>query len=669
MRPLIIVVFLFAYTASLAQTDSVKLSEKYFREGMEAYNFSHRKQAAELFTLAAKTDPKSVKAHLMAGKATMLTIHKEKSLPHFMRAYRLDNEADEDILFLIGQAYHYNEQFDSALWYYEKFNSVLMRSLQFSRVTKMNEVNWKIFECRNAQTFKANPVNVTIASLGPNINSEWPDYAPTISADESTMIFTTRRPENNNNPSLAEDLEYYEEIFISKRVNGEWQPAKKVNELNSDFHDASVSLSPDGTEMFVYGDENGGDIYETDLQSDGTWSNPKRLNGFINSPYLEISAAISADNKKLFFVSDRPDGYGGTDIYMALKNKRGEFTQVLNLGPVINTPRDEEDVFVAANGLHIYFSSNGHAGMGDLDIYRSTFDSTTMTWSEPLNLGYPINSVESDFYFVMTGDEKVAYISSLRADSRGEQDIYRLDLTNWQPVSRELLAAKAAAPVHQEVLAALPENTLTKKKTAAVTDWRIRVREENADKPVNASVTLIGNDKKEIALTSVGSGDYQVQLPNIGRSQYRLKVNAEGFNPFVMAVYVEGAAENSVIEETIFLQPVGKSPLSKLDLFYDTDQRKPQNESVLELAVALLKENPGARVNIEGHTDSNGADEYNRHLGQQRAEQAKKYLINAGIDPARVRVTSFGESKPLTSNATKAGRKFNRRTEIQFVHD
>ncbi len=653
-----------------AQTDSLKLSEQYFREGMEAFNFAHRKQAVDLFALAVSTNPKSVKAQLMAGKSIMMTIHKERSLPYFKNAYALDKNADEDILFLIGQAYHYNEQFDSALFYYDKFNQLLSRSLQFSRVSKMNEVNWKIFECRNAMVYKAYPVGVTLVNLDNNINSEWPDYAPTISADESTMIFTTRRPDNNENPSLAEDLEYYEEILMSKRVNGVWQPARKIDELNSSFHDASVSLSPDGKEMFVYSDENGGDIYETDLQPDGTWSNPKRLNGFINSPYFESSAAITADNQKLFFVSDRPEGYGGTDIYVALKDKRGEWRQVLNLGPTINTPRDEEDVFVSANGKHLYFSSNGHAGMGDLDIYRSEFDSATMKWSEPLNLGYPINSVENDIFFVMTGDEKTAYISSLRADSRGEQDIYRVDLTNWKPITRSELLAKEEAMIHEALstqVAVVAPKLPTTQTELLTADWRISVQDESTQEKLDGKVWLTNSEKNELLLTRLGMGYYQNQFSGKNDTRYQLHIEVPGYERYLSTIQLIGTSGHSVLEETVYLKKKIPSGLSSLSLFYESNQVKATNESILNLAVALLRENKELRVSISGHTDSNGDAAYNELLSKQRAEEARRYLLQAGVAPARVQLEAFGESKPLADNATVAGRKFNRRTEIEFI--
>src|SRR5258706_12816775 len=307
---------LFSGFASLAQADSVQRSEEYYKKGIDAFNYSYRKQATDFFNRAIHANPKNAKAYLMAGKSIMLTIKKNQALKYFKAAYRLDPKIDEDIVFLIGQAYHYSEEFDSALMYYEKFNVILSKLLLFERSNKISEVNRKIFECRNAKAFKAYPVDVTIENLGGSINSEYADYAPNISADESVLVFTTRRPDGGNN--LADDQEFYEEIYISKKMNSKWQPSVNMGgPLNTAFHNANVSLSPNGKKMFVYKDENGGDLYETDFGNEESWAKPKRLNGYINSPYLENSAAVTNDEQKLFFVSDRPGGYGGTEIFVS----------------------------------------------------------------------------------------------------------------------------------------------------------------------------------------------------------------------------------------------------------------------------------------------------------------------------------------------------------------
>jgi outer membrane protein OmpA-like peptidoglycan-associated protein len=662
MRPLFtFLLALLLVNPLLAQVDSVERSDLYFSEGMEAYNFSHNKEAVALFNKAVKADPKNAKAHLMAGKSILLTTGKRTALDHFKKAYRLNPTIDEDILFLLGQAYHYNELFDSALLYYDLMNQALSKSLRFSRVMKVSEVNWKIFECRNAKVFKANPVSATITHLNENINSEWPDYAPTIAADESIMIYTTRRPEKNENETLAPDLEYYEEIFVSKNVNGVWQPAVSIEEINSAFHNASVSLSPNGKEMFVYGDENGGDLYETDLQPDGTWSRPDRLNGFINSPYGESSAAVTASNDRMFFVSDRPEGFGGTDIYVARKNKRGDWSQVENLGPKINTERDEADVFISANGKHIYFSSNGHSGMGDLDIYRAEYDSVSNEWSEPLNLGYPINSVENDIYFVLTGDERYAYFSSARGDSKGDVDIYRVDMKDWKPVSRESLEKAEQTLVHQTA------NTISNMTIAVttVTELSVQLKDEETMQPLEGTISVMAN-QSETKMERASTGTYRSSLSWVKAKEYQLKISADGYQSSLIAVQLD---DQRTLSQTIFLKKNAgaiaiASGTNTFSLFYRTDGAVPQYNEVLDYVVMKLKKDSSCEVVIASNTDSEGEASYNEVLSKRRAEQIKNYLVKAGVDPSRVQVNALGESKPQGDNATPMGRKMNRRTDI-----
>ena len=681
LKPRLLFFYFFIFSlGSNAQTDSIKASEKHYKDGMEAFNFSHRKQALEFFQKAIKANPENAKAHLMAGKAILYNMQKKQSLKYFKEALRIDPKIDEDILFLVGQAFHYAEQFDSALMYYEKFNYMLSRSLMFERSMKINEVNRKIFECRNAKVFKENPVDVLIEDLGTNVNSEFADYAPNISADESVLVFTSRRPDKNGNNTLAEDLEYYEEILMSKRVDGQWQPSVNVGgPLNTAFHNANISLSPNGKEMFVYSDENGGDLYETELGDDGKWEKPRRLNGYINSPYLENSAAVTSDDKKLFFVSDRPGGYGGTDIYVAVKNKRGEWSEVQNLGSVINTDRDEEDVFVSANGQHIYFSSNGHAGMGDLDIYRSTFDSAAMQWSEPLNLGYPVNSVENDIYFVLSGDERYAYISSLRENSIGDQDIYRVDLKNWKPITRkelmekELTAANLLTPVNVTATFNIPQNSIevksvneTKPGSNAPVKLTVEAVDEVSGSPLNASVKLIYDIKKEIVLEK-SEAAYTTTIQNQGYKKYQLLAEAVGYQSARSTLHLMGNGANNSIKESLSLRKIESNVPFVISLYYDINKTMPNNPEALNMLKSLMLENPTAKVLVEGHTDNSGETGYNQQLSQKRVDAVKKILSEAGVEAERITATGYGESRPLTDNTTYNGRKLNRRTVFTII--
>lgn len=651
--------------AVLAQTDSLKLSDHYFSEGMVNYNFSRSKEAIQLFQLAIKTNPNNSKAYLMAGKAFLQTTNKEDALKNFRRAYSLNQQVDEDILFLIGQSYHYNELFDSALLFYDLMNQTLAKSLRYSRVMKMNEVNWKIFECRNAMVFKANPVKATIINLGNNINSEFADYAPTVSADESTMIFTSRRPKKNDVNQLDEP-EFYEEIFQARRINGSWEQSKGIDEINSAFNDASVSISPDGKQMFVYGDENGGDIYETDLQADGKWSRPKRLNGYINSPNYESSAATNAQEDKLFFVSDRPGGYGGTDIFVSFKNKRGEWGEAQNLGPIINTERDEEDVFISASGKHLYFSSNGHPGMGGLDIYRSEFDSAKMEWSEPMNLGYPINSVENDIYFVLNGSEQYGYFSSARKDSRGGADIYGVDLKEWKPVTRKSLEETQQALVHQAAIksglnTALATQSSENKKQL---DWQILVKDAKSNQPVNALLT--STNDLDVAFERVSEGNYHSQFSFAPNREYQVRISSKGFLPEMVTVKFSAAQENSKFSQTVLLKPEPNlnSLASNFSLFYETNDTGPLHREILDIVALRLKSDPSSTVIVSSNTDSHGEESHNLELSKKRAEEVKNYLVRSGIAASRIETIALGESKPQGDNATTDGRRMNRRTDL-----
>lgn len=668
----------FAYSFAQKETNTTAFAT-YYRQAMEAYNFEHRKQAVDLFKKALAENPNHAMANLMAGKSILQTIHKSASLPYFKKAYLADTFVDEDILFLIGQGYHYNEQFDSALWYYDKFSSILMRSLQYSRMKKLEEVTWKTFECRNAMVYKANAMNIAITNLEESINSPFADYAPTITADGSTMIFTSRRPERNANETLAEDQEYFEEILISKFVEGKWINATQVKELNSEYHNASVSLSPDGKRMFVYSDENGGDIAETLVQEDGTWSEPKRLNGFVNSPYMEISVSVNAENTKLFFVSDRPDGYGGTDIYMSQKNKRGEWGEAVNLGNTINTIRDEEDVFISANGEHLYFSSNGHAGMGDLDVYRSSLDLVTQQWGEPMNLGYPINSVENDFYFVLSGDEKTAYLSSFRIDSKGEQDIYEVDMTNWKPIAQKDLIMKEQEAIHQTILAsvATPAVEPFRAEPQAIT-YTVYTKDETTKELTDASLEVRSSDGGVLPVERKSKGEFLLRFSHAGDTKYYVTASGVDYSTQTSVLRLVGNIPET-LTENISLKKLTRTGLSEsrpmertaaaiyFTFYCATNKVEPIDVTALDIIVASLRENPDYAARILAHTDNTGSEVINTELSKQRAEYIKQELVKAGVPTSRIQTHYFGETQPRLGNDKNSGRKLNRRIEVELI--
>ncbi len=660
------------------QTDSVALSEEYYSLGMEVFDYEHRAQAKDLFVLATSMNPKSAKAQFMAGQSIMLTVNKELSLPYFRKAYELDPTVDERILYFLGQAYHHNYKFDSAILFYDRYNRILARSLQLEKSNKINEVNRKIFECRNAVIYKEHPVDVTITHLSDNINSEFPDYAPTLNADETLMVFTSRRPEQNSNASVAADLVYYEDIYYSEFKDGAWSAAKNMRgPLNTNYHNSSVAISPDGNEMILYHDNNGGDLLISSKKSDNTWTTPRPMDG-INSEYLENSASLTSDNNTIYFTSTRPGGYGGTDIYTA-ELVKGRWTNINNLGPQINTEMDEDGVFISANGEHLYFSSNGHAGMGDMDLYRTKRDSVNGAWREPVNLGYPINSPENDIYFVLNKDESTAYISSVRQENIGEQDIYKVDMKNWRaPDIKRLdyadLFAESASiekAILEQTLAAKPVATETiKPANTGEATISITVYDALTNDKLNAQVFLRGSDGSTHEMSNPERGVYTAKLKpeSSGATIYKLEINSIGYTAQVATIYLGGITDSNVdFNDNIRLQKLAVNVPTLIDIYFGHDSDEPLSFTGIQDFINMMNQSPSMMVEIGGHTDSLGPEEYNQMLSQRRANAVKKYLERLGVDGKRINAVGYGESRPVAPNDSQEGRRLNRRTEFTIL--
>lgn len=643
-------------------------------------------QARDMYEQAANLDPNNLRANYMAGETYLQTINKEQSTKYLLRVYQQDPNYKFNILYSIGRGYQYGYEFEKAIEYYQKYKDKLEADKNYrgSDKTTLKEVERRIYECKNGIKYKANPIGYSIVNLGPNVNSDSWDYAPVVNSDESVLIFTSRRRDGNLNENVAEDNFPYEDIFISKKQNGKWMPAQNIGPvINTKYHDSNLGFSPDGKTLFIYSDEGNGDIYYSHWISEDTWSTPQPLSSNINSEnYNEKSVSISKDGKVLFFASNRPGGNGGFDIYYSMKNSKDEWGPSKNIGDMINTEEDEDGPFIQYDGKTLYFSSRGRDGMGGFDIFKSVYDSAKRVWTEPENMGYPVNTPDDDIYFVMTKDGKRGYYATVRDDGMGYNDIYMVTLpdeTKKGVEKQQNIAANTEDTtkdnkVNKEVKDVEVQKT---PETPKVTPVRllVRVLNQRNGQPMEATVKVRGaEDNVIVPVKYNGNGIYEADIDRDAPGSFMLSVENPGYMFHNLKLEIPAATEqDQEIRKQISLRPVEKGLNMVLrNLYFNFNSSKFQKESYDELnkVVKVMRENPSIKVEIAGYTDNVGPADYNLKLSQQRANAVVQYLVKQGIDRRRLIPKGYGEKNPLASNDDEVmGRELNRRVEFTVLQD
>ena len=380
--------------------------------------------ALNLYLKALAKDPENPEINYEVGKLYLETIYRYKALPYLEKVYVKNPSYNKEINKYLAMAYQYNHLFDKAIEQYDLYKVKLSKD-----DPSLKDLDRKIVECKNGKEFVANPVNAKIENLGPVINTSFAEYGPIVSAAENELIFTSRR-EGSTGGELDDDGEFFEDIYISTSRDGQWTKPHQIGaEINTPSHDASIGLSADGRTLFIYKSEGNGDIFSCRMKGDSSWGEPVFLGGNVNTKkYYENAAAISADGRIFFFSSTRPGGFGNLDIYMCIRDANHNWGEAINLGNKINTEYDEEGPVLDLDGKTLYFSSVGHKCMGGFDIFKTVYDAQTKTWSEPVNLGYPINSADDDIYFTLSGDGQHAYYASVKEGGFGEKDIYKITM-------------------------------------------------------------------------------------------------------------------------------------------------------------------------------------------------------------------------------------------------
>jgi outer membrane protein OmpA-like peptidoglycan-associated protein/Tol biopolymer transport system component len=527
-------------------------------------------------------------------------------------------------------------------------NSPLADQRYIGRIDKMIE------NCEFAIEAIKNPVDFNPINLGSSINSELPEYFPSITADDSTFLFT-RRVNDLSAPGGRQ-----EEIFVSKKTpNNHWSNSSLVsNAINSKYNEGAPTFSPDGQYIifvgcetgakgdYEYGDDRKGygscDLFYS--QNNGTnWSKPVNLGSKINSKHWETQPSFSSDGKTLYFIRgmtyDRqrrnPDNQ---DIYVTTITEDGQWSKPEKLPPNINSPHREESVQIHPDGKTLYFSSNGHPGMGGMDLYMSRkLDDNT--WSDPLNLGYPLNTYKNDISILISPKGDKGYFSSDREGGYGDLDLYSFNVDKkFKPLPITFIKGKIIDAESKLPLFAFFQLTDLKKGN---------IISQMQSKLENGEFLITVPKNIDFALHAEKEG-YMFYSRNIYRDN--LSLSKDGF----LIIELEKVKPGTFILENIFFEK-SKSSLKKSSLVE------------LNKVLKLMQINPDLKIQISGHTDSDGDDDFNLELSINRAKSVVNWLIENNIDQNRLSFKGYGETRPIEENNSIANKAKNRRTELTII--
>lgn len=515
---------------------------------------------------------------------------------------------------------------------------------------------------------------VKLVPLEGDVNSPLAEYDAEPDLSGKRMFFTRIDVKGERKPPG-------EEIWFAELVDGKWR-SRPVSELNTPTHESVLASSLDGSRIFVFGNYSGssnGDIFISRLTKTG-WSKPERLPAPVNTEYFESDTRPTPDGKAILFASDRPGGpyehhprqsklfagstQGNTDLYISFISRDGVYSQPVNLGTQINTPGAERNPFLHADGKTMYFASNGHPGIGDMDIFRTVrLDDTWTRWSPPENLGPQINTAGSDSGFRLTGHGEEGLIGSLSFSGSNSSDIFRV-----VPVPQRFRPATEISLLRGEVKdpkgSPVEADVLWRNAGSSEEEGRSRSRPDTGE----YIVPLPRDRKFEIELKKEGFFKQSFAI-DTGKPEMKTK---DPEVPVVLRAdpaYRPPVAADRSMPQTAprreNARPTPALPRAAI-VYFSASGLKMTNPQALAPLIAFLKANPRAMASITAHTDGSGDPQFNRNLSERRARSIYNYLVARGIAPSRINYRGAGEGRPAATNRTRRGRQMNRRAVVKI---
>jgi outer membrane protein OmpA-like peptidoglycan-associated protein len=607
---------------------------------------SRQDAAAEKKILAAiKEDPNFIEVYSAYADFLMIKKRPKEAVENYKKAISINPKFMTDNNFYLAKAYQSMSDFDNAKLSYEAF-------LKFERINPnlKEESQKQIKNCEFASTLVKNPKPFKPVNAGTGINSVNDEYFPAITGDGNTFMFTRALPREGLPGSFNEDF------FISNKVKGVWQTAMPMLNINSAGNEGAPTLSADGNIMLFascadeYGDYGSADrkgLGSCDIfysqKINGKWTKPRNAGTAINTANWETQPSFSSDGKTLYFIQGFK-GRGGNkniDIYSSTIGDDGRFQTPVKLNSSVNSAGNEESVFIHPDNMTLYFASDGHPGLGGTDLFMSKRQPNG-DWGPAVNLGYPINTAGDENSLLVDPSGNIAYFASDREGGVGGLDIYQFEMP--QDIRPEKITyakgkiynAKTKVPLEAnfELFDLESGNNITKSYSDANGEF---------------FVTLTANKNYLVNVNKSGFLFYS--------ENFSLKNKETDFNkPFILEIPLEPIDTGSVVELK--------------NVFFDVDKwdLKPESKSELIKLAQFLTANPTLRIELGGHTDSDGNKKANLTLSNNRAKAVHDFLVNTGkIDDERLSFKGYGDTKPKVPNNTPENKAKNRRTEFKVT--
>ncbi|WP_162845443.1 OmpA family protein [Labilibaculum antarcticum] len=645
-RSIILILFclLLGPTSNAQKKYSIKSKRaiKNYELASEAYRHMDNSEALKYLDVAIEQSPDFIEAWLFKADVLHETGKTGLEIEAYQKAIEIDAGFFTNVHFNLANTYLEIGEYQKALAKYKDFLSLSSSSGRNQTLAKK-----RIESCQFAIHSIANPVDFKPVNLGGNVNSEFDEYWPSLTADEELLVFTRLMLEKKEGTEVI--IKRQEDFYVSQREDSLWRPAEALSlVINTEMNEGAQTITADGKYMyFTACDRSNGygrcDIYYS-VREGNVWSAPINVGKPINSKDWEAQPSISADGRELYFVSNRKSGKGKMDIWHSrlietTADGKQRWTQPTNFP--LNSTNNEMSPFIHAGNQYLVFSSDGLTGMGGYDLFK-TEKNKDGKWIEPENLGYPINTCNDEIGLVINAKGNKAYFSSDRLKGKGK-DIFSFNM----PVD---LQPKSASWLKGNVLDAKSKN------------------------PVSASLLLIDLMSKD-TITQIKSdrmdGSYLVCLPS--GKEYLFSAEAENYLFYSAHFSMLNDQEKSNPQQlNIYLNKIEKGEEIVLrNVFFELDSWDilPKSETELTRLYELLSTHPKLKIEIAGHTDDTGSEEHNLSLSNNRAKEVCNFLISKGINANRLSFKGYGALHPIADNKTEEGRSLNRRTEFKVLEN